>query len=120
MTLDQLIIKLAWFLLESKYRYYKLCRPILEDWEFDILEDEYRGWCAIVGLPPTAVDMVGFDSKRPSCQCVIGKVTGDYKGKVPEWARDIITKHANNPNYYKQDRHEMLKDAVTIDEVDWL
>lgn len=66
--------KLSWWLLEHKYRYYILCAPIIEDYEFDELEREYRFLADLLDLEPTASDMVGFDETRPSSWAVIEKV----------------------------------------------
>lgn len=72
-------LELGWRLLEHKYRYYILCRPEIQDHEFDALEAEYRALASDLGRAPSASDMVDFDMSRPSCQLVAGKIGGVAK-----------------------------------------
>jgi len=69
-------IKLGWELLEHKYRYYILNGQTISDYEFDQMEAEYRKLAEELGLPPSASDMVGFDSGRFSCQLAMHRVKG--------------------------------------------
>ncbi len=66
--------EMAWDILTAKYCYYVLDSPVMEDEDFDKLEVDFRDWCAILGMSPSAADMVGFDLERPSCQLVKRKV----------------------------------------------
>lgn len=61
-------------LLEHKCRYYVHSRSTIDDYTFDMLEAEYRKLAEELGEPPSASDMVDFDTKRPSCQRVMDKV----------------------------------------------
>lgn len=74
-------IKLGWLILEAKYRYYIRDAPLLEDHEYDTMEREYDELAKKLGLPPSATDMVGFDTKRPSCILVAEKVSGEQRLK---------------------------------------
>lgn len=65
---------LSWKLLEHKCRYYILNKPLIQDYEYDMLEKEYDLLADELGLPKSASDMVGFDEKRPSCKEVIRKI----------------------------------------------
>lgn len=76
MTPLQRFRALSWSLLEHKFRYYVLNEPLINDVSFDLLEQEYRQLGHELNLKPTAVDMVDFDWKRPSCQVVARKILG--------------------------------------------
>jgi len=73
---EKRFIKLGWLLIESKYRYYKMDDPTLEDSEYDRLEKEYDELAKKLGQIPTASDMVGFDQNRPSSALASDKVLG--------------------------------------------
>lgn len=73
MTDTERHIQLSWLLLEHKYRYYVKDAPIIQDYEYDLLEKEYDTLCDKLNLPKAVSDMVGFDESRPSCQSVITK-----------------------------------------------
>lgn len=70
------VYKLAFELLEHKYLYYMCEKPIISDYEFDMLQKEYEELCYKHNIAPTAVDMVDFDIKRPSCFIAACKVHG--------------------------------------------
>lgn len=74
--MDKVFKNLGWLLLEHKFRYYILQKPIISDYEFDKIETSYRSLAKKLGLPPTASDMVGFDMTRPSAQRAAMKVLG--------------------------------------------
>lgn len=80
---ERRFIKLGWKLMEAKYRYYSLDAPTLQDHEYDALEREYDTLSKRLGLPPTAVDMVGFDISRPSGVLVADRVDGRNCPKQP-------------------------------------
>lgn len=67
-------VKLGWELLEHKCRYYIMSNPIIEDYDYDMLEKEYEALAEELGLPKSATDMVDFDTSRPSCQRVMQKL----------------------------------------------
>ena len=81
---EKRFIKLGWLLMEHKFRYYRLDSPIVEDHEYDKLEREYDNLAKELGLPPTAVDMVGFDQNRPSGALVADKVQDYNRPKEPK------------------------------------
>lgn len=81
-------IKLGWKLMEAKYRYYILDTPELQDHEYDQMERRYDELAKILGAPPTAVDMVGFDRNRPSSHVVMNKVDGINEPKDPNAKAD--------------------------------
>jgi len=68
-------IELSWQILEHKYRYYILIKPIIGDYQYDMLEKEYEALADKLGLPKSASDMVDFDMNRPSCQSVAKKLS---------------------------------------------
>lgn len=80
--------ELGWQVLEHKCRYYVFMRPIISDFEYDMIEKEYDALAKELGVPPTASDMVDFDDSRPSCRLVLDKLRGvkyeDLKNFVPE------------------------------------
>jgi NAD-dependent DNA ligase len=78
MNSKQQFIELGWVLLEHKCRYYYFNSPIIQDYEYDMLEREYEQLARDLGEEPTATNMVDFDEKRPSCQAVLLKLRG-YK-----------------------------------------
>ncbi len=53
-------------LIYAKYRYYKLDDPELSDSEYDKMEKEYEMLAKELGVPPVAVDMVGYNEKYNS------------------------------------------------------
>lgn len=65
---------LSWELIEHKYRYYILIKPIIQDYHYDMLEKEYEALCEELGLPNTVSNMVEIDMSRPSCQLVASKL----------------------------------------------
>ena len=69
-------IKLGWKLLEAKCAYYIFDRPIMEDKDYDAMERRYDALAKKLGVPTTAVDMVGFDERRPCCKIVLHKMRG--------------------------------------------
>lgn len=78
----QRFIQLAWVILEHKCRYYIMDSPIIQDYEYDMIEKEYDALAKELGLEPTASDMVGFNPDRPSCQSVMRKL-GVFKFSKP-------------------------------------
>lgn len=60
----------SWRILDAKYAYYVLDNPIMVDADYDAMVLEYEDWCYLLGVKPTASEMVGFDKTRPSCQLV--------------------------------------------------
>jgi len=56
--------RMGWELLIHKYLYYVIHQPILEDWEFDILEKEWE-------LKSGRESEVGFPLNKPSAQLII-------------------------------------------------
>lgn len=78
---EQRFIELGWKLMEWKLMYY---RPDLvhRDWHvqlsvndqiYDKNENEYRELAKTLGREPTAVDMVDFDTTRPSSRLILDK-----------------------------------------------
>lgn len=74
MDKHQRYVLLGWQILEHKCRYYVFHSPIITDYEYDMLEREYDGLAAELGLPASASDMVDFDVKRPACHRVLEKL----------------------------------------------
>ncbi len=74
-------ISLSWQILEHKYRYYILAKPVIGDYEYDMLEKEYEALADKLGLPKSASDMVDFDMNRPSCQRVMEKLSAKKRRK---------------------------------------
>lgn len=72
-------IRLGWIILEHKCRYYVFDKPIVTDYEYDLIEKKYDSLADKLGLEKSASDMVGFDLKRHSCQNVLKKLTTDGK-----------------------------------------
>ncbi len=70
----QRFIDLGWKLLEHKYRYYILSKPIISDYDYDMLEKEYEQLAIQLNEPPTVTDMVDFDTSRHSCKSVMYKL----------------------------------------------
>jgi hypothetical protein len=79
MTKIERFTALGWQILEHKCRYYILIAPIIDDYNYDMLEKEYDALANELNLPKSASDMVDFDMNRPSCQTVYHKLT--YKPK---------------------------------------
>lgn len=75
----QRFIQLSWIILEHKYRYYILDKPIIQDYDYDKLEKEYEALADELKLEPSASNMVGFDLDRPSCQSVVKKLNTKKK-----------------------------------------
>lgn len=73
--------KLSWVLLEHKFRYYILCAPIIEDYEYDMLEKEYETLCDKLKTPNSVSNMVDFDTSRPSCKLIMEKLMPVKKKK---------------------------------------
>lgn len=48
-------------ILENRYRYYVLDKPVLTDWVYDGLEYWYSELASIIKVKPKICDMVGFD-----------------------------------------------------------
>ena len=77
-THEDLIYKveeLSLSLLEHKYRYHQLDRPIISDYEYDMLEREYEKACDELGVHPAMLDAVGWPENHPNARYVIDKVT---------------------------------------------
>ena len=74
LTPNERFIQLSWQLLEHKCRYYILDNPLIQDYEYDILEKEYDALADKLGQPKSVSDMVGFNEKRHSCRQVIEKL----------------------------------------------
>lgn len=71
---EKRFIKLGWEILQYKFNYYVLDAPTLEDHEYDQLEREYDALAKLLGVEPTAADMVGFKQTRPACALVADKL----------------------------------------------
>lgn len=67
-------IKISWELLEHKFRYYMLSAPILQDYEYDLLEKEYESLCVKLHIDNTVSNMVDYDMSRPCCMLVAEKL----------------------------------------------
>lgn len=70
----QRFAELSWKILEHKYRYYILNSPVIQDFEYDMIEKEYEALAMKLKLEPSASNMVDFDTKRPSCMQVMRKL----------------------------------------------
>jgi hypothetical protein len=72
-----LYIKLAWEILEDKFRYYEGAKyglkPIPDD-KYDKKEEIYKKICKILGKKPTACLSVGFPKDRASGRLVMSKL----------------------------------------------
>ncbi len=71
-------LKLSWFLLEAKVRYY-LYPEIdnISDAEYDKKERRYLSLCKQLYRLNTIQSMVGIDQTRPSVQAAINKVMNE-------------------------------------------
>ncbi len=67
------MVSLSWKILEAKYWYYYRSEPKISDYDYDLMEKEYELTCKLLGIEPTASNMVDFDEKRPSCMNVMLK-----------------------------------------------
>jgi hypothetical protein len=79
---EKLLIKLSWEILEHKWRYYegpKYGVQPVPDAVYDKIESNYEKLCKALNKAPTASDMVGFNTERPSCRLVQSKMFSDYK-----------------------------------------
>lgn len=75
----QKMVKLSWDILKYKYHYYVNDKPIISDYDYDMIEKEYEALCKEFDVPPSATDMVGFNWNRRACQLVASKEQGiDY------------------------------------------
>jgi NAD-dependent DNA ligase len=72
-------IELGWQILEHKYRYYILQKPIIQDYDYDLLEKEYDSLADQLDRPKSATDMVGFNEDRPDCQRVAEKIQSRFR-----------------------------------------
>lgn len=81
-------------LLQQRYRYYYLDNPVLNDFEYDVLERYYEALSAYLGLEPINKNLVGFDENEPNC--IEAKIKVDLKlddyslweeGMQPIWNR---------------------------------
>lgn len=81
MDKHQRFIKLGWELLEHKFRYYILAEPIIQDYDYDILEKEYDSLAEELNLPKSASDMVDFNQDRWACKLVKDKVLRQRRNK---------------------------------------
>ncbi len=67
-------VQLGWRILENKFVYYvRPDRAGITDVEYDNMECEYRQLAEKLDLEPTAANMVGFQTSKPSCQLVMKK-----------------------------------------------
>jgi hypothetical protein len=80
---EKKFINLGWKLMEAKFQYYKLDAPLLEDYQYDLLEREYDSLAKELGVVPTATDMVGFDQVRSSGVLVADKIQQRDPPKEP-------------------------------------
>ncbi len=76
MTKREEMVKLSWDILKYKYHYYEKSKPLITDYQYDMIEKKYEALCEELGQPPTACDMVGFDWNRRCCQMVACKEEG--------------------------------------------
>lgn len=70
----ELLIKLGWFLLEQRVRYYKYDSPTLEDLEYDRLEKLYLHEAKIINLKTNIENMVGINENLESVKSAIQHV----------------------------------------------
>jgi NAD-dependent DNA ligase len=78
-TDEQKFVRLGWWIIEQKFRYYVLGAAIVPDEVYDIQEMEYQALAVKLGKKPTASEMVGFAPDRPSCRLVAKKVMEEMK-----------------------------------------
>lgn len=81
MTDHEEYVKLGWDIIKYKYYYYELAKPLIEDYDYDMIERRYCELADKLGLPKSASEMVGFDRERPSCQLVMSKCGGSNSSK---------------------------------------
>jgi NAD-dependent DNA ligase len=81
MTSKKIFAQLSWKILEHKCHYYMFSRPIISDYQYDQLEQQYDALAEELGLPKSASDMVDFDVKRPACFEVYQKLLRQKKKK---------------------------------------
>lgn len=62
--------KLSWDLLEHRFMYYVFGDPIISDYQYDVLELEYKKLSLELGVHASVCDMIGWDGSRPSTQLV--------------------------------------------------
>lgn len=74
MTKEQRHVQLSWQLLEYKCYYYLMATSKIDDYAYDMLEQEYDGLCLELNLPNSVGDMVDFDTNRPACKLVMLKL----------------------------------------------
>ena len=70
------LVKLSWDILKYKFHYYENAKPLITDYQYDMLEKEYEALCKEFEIEPTATNMVGFDWNRRCCQMVACKEQG--------------------------------------------
>lgn len=83
---EKLFIKLSWRILECKFLYYEgpkhnLSHKCISDQEYDKLEDRYLKLAKVLKKEPTAQQMVGFDTSKPSCKLVASSMIAN-KGET--------------------------------------
>lgn len=71
---DMEYYRLCWTIVEHRVRYYYFDNPIIEDYEYDMLERKYMKECDIRGLEHYAI-APGINLNRPSVQEAILKVS---------------------------------------------
>lgn len=94
------LAKLAWQILGLKFLYYEGAnngiKESVPDSEYDAIEDEYKELCEELDEEPTACNMVGFDSSRPSCRMVMEHLIAT-NGKCPIRSKRLSIKDKENP-----------------------
>jgi NAD-dependent DNA ligase len=80
-TDEQRFVRLGWWIIEQKCRYYHLKRAVVSDEEYDAREMEYKALADKLGKDPTASRMVGFDITRASCRLVLQKLMENMNGQ---------------------------------------
>lgn len=122
--------RLAWEILGHKFMYYEGAKHILENGEdtlrdkciddskYDAIEDEYRGLCEELGEEPSAADMVGFDSSKPSCRMVKEQLIahgGKFPGSSVKHVKETTKKIRKKISVFMETLQEVM-DEVELDE----
>lgn len=65
-------------LLRHRYWYYALDKPLLSDFEYDLLERFYDELSRQLSLPPVHDKMVGFDPQAPGAMAAKESVDNEH------------------------------------------
>ena len=118
-------VKLSWQLLEFKFAYY--CPELLhKDWQhlkvsdevYDKLEDEYLMLSRQLRLPPTVIEMVGFDDDTPSGRLVFSKLSKRKSDTASRWVVSELSYMVDKKNeeVYSQEDEELEELEDDFDE----